>query len=210
MMNKYAPEVVIRRLPKYYTQLIELESEGVQRISSLQLSKRMGLNASQIRQDLNYFGGFGQQGYGYPVDNLKEKIAQILGLYENKKMVIIGAGNLGRAIAQYGNFVKSGFETVALFDTDSSMIGKKIDGISVFDVEELADFCDQNCVHIGIICTPKAAAQQVADTLDAAGVPGIWNFAPCDLQVNEAVIEDVRLSDSLFVLNYKTEHGIFD
>lgn len=210
MGNKYAPEVVIRRLPKYYTQMLELQNEGVERISSLQLSKRMGLNASQIRQDLNYFGGFGQQGYGYPVETLKDNISEILGLFEDKKMILIGAGHLGTALAQYLEFGEKGFHIVAIFDENSGIIGEKIGEISVLNVSELSAFCAGNRIDIGIICTPGKAAQEIADILDGAGVLGIWNFAPCDLQVGQAVVEDVRLSDSLFVLNYKTEHGIFD
>lgn len=210
MFNKYAPEVVIRRLPKYYSQLTELESENVERISSLQLSKRMGLNASQIRQDLNYFGEFGQQGYGYIVDDLKRNIAAILGLHRDKEMVVVGCGNIGTALARYKGFNDVGFKVVALFDASPQTIGTKIGEMVVRSADELQPYLEENPIDIGVICTPREVAQNIANVFDAAGTSGVWNFTNTDLLLENSVVEDVRLSDSLFVLNYNTEHGIFD
>lgn len=209
-MNRRVPEAVIRRLPRYYAKLGELETQGVIRISSMQLSQKIGFNASQIRQDLNYFGGFGQQGYGYMVDSLRENIGEILGLYIGKKMVVIGCGNIGAALAKYNNFVKYGFEIVRMFDKDSELEGKSINGIPIQDIDSLSDFLESNQIDIGIIAVPAGQAQKIADILVANNIKGIWNFAPVDIIAQDVVIEDVRLSDSLFALNYKILNEIYD
>ncbi|MCC5912286.1 MAG: redox-sensing transcriptional repressor Rex [Clostridiaceae bacterium] len=194
---------VIRRLPKYHRYLKELLDKEVYRISSKELSVMMGFTASQIRQDLNNFGGFGQQGYGYNVEELYGEIKKILGLNNTYGTVIIGAGNLGQAIANYANFQKYGFNLKALFDVNPKMVGIKISDIPVYDVDELQEFTAKNNIEIGVICTPKEFAQDIADKLVKSGVSSIWNFAPVDLDVPEDIImENVHLSDSLFILSY--------
>lgn len=210
MNSKRVPEAVIRRLPRYYTKLCELEKQGVIRISSMQLSQKMGLNASQIRQDLNYFGGFGQQGYGYIVENLRTNLAEILGLFQNRTMVIAGCGNIGSALANYGDFVKSGFTIIKMFDKDEKLIGKEIDGIKIENIDKLGDFLKSNKVDIGIVAVPEDVAQEVANVFIQNGVKGIWNFAPVDIAADDVVIEDVKLNDSLFALNYKMINEIYD
>lgn len=194
---------VIRRLPKYYRYLGELMEKDVKRISSQQLGQLIGFTASQIRQDLNNFGGFGQQGYGYNVEDLHNQLGKILGLDRVYKTVIIGAGNLGHAIANYRSFEEEGFKLQAIFDADPRVIGTEIRGIKVRDVKELEDFVKDNQIEIGIICTPKAVSQEIADKLVNSGVKGIWNFAPADLKVPEnIVVENVHLNESLFTLSY--------
>ncbi|AOY75738.1 redox-sensing transcriptional repressor Rex [Clostridium formicaceticum] len=201
--NKNISMAVIRRLPKYHRYLKELLDKEVYRISSKELSVMMGFTASQIRQDLNNFGGFGQQGYGYNVEELYREIQKILGLTITYRTVIIGSGNLGQAIANYTNFQKYGFKLLALFDTNPKLIGMKIRDVPVFDIDELQEFIEQKQVDIGIICTPKEFAQDIANKLVKTGVSAIWNFAPVDLKVPEhVIIENVHLSDSLFILSY--------
>lgn len=195
--------VVIRRLPKYYRYLSELEENGIKRISSKELSKLTGFTASQIRQDLNNFGGFGQQGYGYNVEDLKKELGEILGLNREYTGVIVGAGNMGQAIAKFRGFQNAGFRVQALFDMDEDIIGTEIEGIVVRSIDELEGFLDVNDIEIGVICTPKNGSQVIADKLVAGGVNGIWNFAPIDLKVPEnIVVEDVHLNESLFTLSY--------
>ena len=187
---------VIKRLPRYRRYLKELIKKGVEKISSKELSNLIGYTASQIRQDLNNFGGFGQQGYGYSVDGLYNEISTILGLDQEYKMVIVGAGNLGQAIAKYTRFYKSGFKICGIFDTE-------LNGIEISDYEGLVEFTEENQIDIGIICVSKYSAQEVADKLSFAGVRGIWNFAPIDLEVpNRIAVENVHLSDSLHSLAY--------
>lgn len=194
---------VIRRLPKYYRYLAELLEKDVTRISSSELSKLVGFTASQIRQDLNNFGGFGQQGYGYNVEELFTEVGKILGLDRKYKTIIVGAGNLGQAIANYKGFEDSGFELYALFDKKTELIGKEIRNIKVKDSETMTDYIKENNIEIGIITAPKEAAQHAADELVKAGVRGLWNFAPIDLIVPEDIIvEDVRLNESLYTLSY--------
>ncbi|ABR47036.1 CoA-binding domain protein [Alkaliphilus metalliredigens QYMF] len=194
---------VIRRLPKYHRYLKDLLDQETYRISSKELSKLIGFTASQIRQDLNCFGGFGQQGYGYNVEELYNEIGKILGLYQSYPTVIVGAGNLGQAIANYTNFDKFGFSTLALFDSNPKMIGMRIRDIAVHDVDQLEEFIKKNQVRIGVICTPKKVAQDVATKLSEAGVQGIWNFAPIDIKVpEEIIVENVHLSESLFTLSF--------
>ncbi|WFA08721.1 redox-sensing transcriptional repressor Rex [Tissierella sp. Yu-01] len=194
---------VIRRLPKYHRYLSDLQDKGINRISSQELSNLTGFTASQIRQDLNNFGGFGQQGYGYNVDDLHRELGKILGLDKNYTAVITGTGNLGQAIANYKGIEDAGFKVVSLFDRNPKMIGLKIRDIEVRDIDNLENFVEENNVDIGIITVPKEGAQPIADRLVKAGIKGIWNFAPCDLVVPEDVIvENVRLNESILILSY--------
>lgn len=195
--------VVIKRLPRYRRYLKELQRKGISKISSNEFSRLIGYTASQIRQDLNNFGGFGQQGYGYNVDSLYNEISAILGLDQEYKMVIVGVGNLGQAIANYTYYYKAGFVAHGLFDVNPRLIGIKINDIEVMDYENLVEYVEDNNIDIGIICTTKDNAQEVADKLCFAGVKGIWNFAPIDLEVPDHVaVENVHLSDSLHSLAY--------
>lgn len=195
--------VVIKRLPRYRRYLKELQRKGISKISSNEFSRLIGYTASQIRQDLNNFGGFGQQGYGYKVDSLYNEISAILGLDQEYKMVIVGVGNLGQAIANYTYYYKAGFVVHGLFDVNPRLIGIKINDIEVMDYENLVEYVEDNNIDIGIICTTKDNAQEVADKLCFAGVKGIWNFAPIDLEVPDHVaVENVHLSDSLHSLAY--------
>ncbi|SCY73774.1 redox-sensing transcriptional repressor Rex [Alkaliphilus peptidifermentans] len=194
---------VIRRLPKYHRYLKDLLDKEIYRISSRELSRMIGFTASQIRQDLNCFGGFGQQGYGYNVEELYNEISKILGLHKSYTTVIIGAGNLGQAIANYPSFMKYGFKLLGLFDVNPKLIGMKIRDIDIFDVDALEEYVIKNNVEIGIICTPKEVAQDIADKLTRANVSGIWNFAPIDIKVpGNVTVENVHLSESLFILSY--------
>ena len=203
-MDKYISQAVIRRMPRYYRYLGELLESGVERISSGDLSKLMKVTASQIRQDLNNFGGFGQQGYGYNVQYLYEEIGKILGLTQTHNIIIVGAGNLGLAIANYMKFDKLGFKLVALFDVNPELIGQKIRGVEIRPIEELDDFCKNNAVDIAALTLPKADADSVAHQVVKLGVKAIWNFAHVDLDVaaEGVVIENVHLSDSLMQLSY--------
>ena len=194
---------VIRRLPKYYRYINELIDRDVSRISSYELSKLTGFTASQIRQDLNNFGGFGQQGYGYNLEVLREELRKILGLEDEYKSIIIGAGNLGQAIANYRNFEVRGFKTVAIFEKNPKLIGLKIRDIEVLDIDDMEDFSKEHEVDIAIITTPKEQAQEVADRVVKSGIKAIWNFAPIDLRVDEDIIvETVDLNESLHTLSF--------
>ena len=194
---------VIRRLPKYYRYLGELLKKGRNRISSQELSNMTGFTASQIRQDLNNFGGFGQQGYGYNVKQLHKHLCKILGLDKTYNTVIAGAGNLGQAVANYKGFADAGFKVLSLFDKNPKLIGLKMRDLEIRDVDELESFIKENNVEIGVITTPKESAQDIANIYMKAGIKGIWNFAPADLNVNEdVVIENVHLNESLFTLSY--------
>ncbi|MDT8715499.1 redox-sensing transcriptional repressor Rex [Clostridium sp. 19966] len=193
---------VIKRLPKYYRYLNEMLKNDVDRISSKDLSEKIGFTASQIRQDLNCFGDFGQQGYGYNVRDLHAEINNILGLSREYKTIIIGAGNIGQAIANY-NFDKMGFKLYAIFDVNPKIIGMKIRDIAIQDIDNLEGFLKENEVEIGIICVPRINGQKVCDVLVNNGIKGIWNFAPVDLNAPEdVVIENVHLSESLMTLSY--------
>ena len=201
--NAKVSNAVIKRLPRYRRYLKELQKKGVDKISSSEFSALIGYTASQIRQDLNNFGGFGQQGYGYNVNSLCAEISAILGLDKDYKMVIVGAGNLGQAIANYTYYFKAGFVVCGIFEVNPRLIGLKINDIEVMDYEKLVDYVEENHVDMGIICTSKDSAQAVADRLSFAGVKGIWNFAPIDLEVPDRVaLENVHLSDSLHSLAY--------
>lgn len=197
-------QAVIRRLPRYYRYLGELLEHGVERISSNDLSRRMKVTASQIRQDLNNFGGFGQQGYGYNVKYLYTEIGKILGLEEDHRMIIIGAGNLGQALANYAAFEKRGFLLKGIFDVNPRLQGMTIRGVPVRMMDELGEFVKDNEVEIAALTIPKDKAIEVADLLVANGVRAIWNFAHTDLNLPEDVIvENVHLSESLMQLSYK-------
>lgn len=194
---------VIKRLPKYHRYLSELLKNDVDRISSKELGEKIGFTASQIRQDLNCFGDFGQQGYGYNVKELYSQISSILGLTREYKTVIIGAGNIGQAIANYTRFEKIGFTLEGIFDINPKLIGIKIRDIEIKDIDFLQEFLTANKIDIGIICVPNSNAQKVCDLLVNNGVKGIWNFAPIDLNVpEEVVVENVHLSDSLMTVSY--------
>lgn len=194
---------VIRRLPIYYRYLEDLLQRGVTRISSSELSEIVGFTASQIRQDLNNFGGFGQQGYGYNVAELYEEVKKILGLDKTYNTILIGAGNLANAITHYNDFTESGFNLMAMFDSNPEKLGKARNGIDVLPIDGVADFIKENNVEMAIFTLPREAAQSVANSIVGTGVKGIWNFAPIDLDVpEEIVVEDVRLSESLYTLSY--------
>lgn len=203
MKNTKISNAVIRRLPRYRRYLIELKKKGVEKISSKEFSNLIGYTASQIRQDLNNFGGFGQQGYGYSVDGLYEEISAILGLNQEYRMVIMGAGNLGQAIAKYTRFYKEGFKVCSVFEVKPELIGTTLDGIEILDYENIVEYVEDEKIDIGIICVNRDSAQEVADKLSFAGVKGIWNFAPIDIEVPKHVaLENVHLSDSLHSLAY--------
>ena len=203
MASKNISMAVIRRLPKYYRYLGDLLSKDIQRISSKELSDIIGFTASQIRQDLNNFGGFGQQGYGYNIEDLHNEIGKILGLNKSYNAVLVGAGNLGQAIANYTGFKNAGFEIKALFDANPKLIGLNIRGFEILDSDILEEYIKENNIDIGILCVPKNGAQKLADRLVGAGVKGIWNFAPVDLNVSkDVIVENVNLTESLFTLSY--------
>lgn len=204
MAKKEISQAVIQRLPRYYRYLGDLMDQGVERISSNELSKRMKLTASQIRQDLNNFGGFGQQGYGYNIKNLHDEIAKILNIDEEHNMIIIGAGHLGQALANYTNFRKRGFIIKAIFDKDPAVIGKHIGDTEVYPMERIDEIIKENDVKLAAVCIPKTPAVKVVEQLIADGVVGIWNFAHVDLEVpSNVVIENVHLSESLMRLSYR-------
>lgn len=203
MEGKEISQAVIRRLPRYYRYLGELMESGVERISSNELSERMKVTASQIRQDLNNFGGFGQQGYGYNVSYLYTEIAKILGIDKSHNMIIVGAGNLGQAIANYTNFEKRGFVVKGLFDINPRLQGITVRGIEVRGMEELEDFIQTNNIEIVALTIPKNKASEVAERVVACGVKAIWNFAHTDLNVPaDVIVENVHLSESLMRLSY--------
>ncbi len=205
--SKISP-AVIRRLPRYRRVLGELKRKGIERISSSELGNLTGYTASQIRQDFNNFGGFGQQGYGYNVSSLFDQLGLIIGLNRDYTMVIVGSGNLGQAIANYANYYKRGFIISAMFDVNPKLIGISINDIEVQDYENLDDYLRDNQVDIGIICTSKNSAQDVADKFTKGKVRGVWNFAPIDIEVGEGIIlENVHLSDSLNTLAYYLNHS---
>ncbi len=205
MGAKGISEAVIKRLPRYYRYLGELLEDGVERISSGELSKRMKVTASQIRQDLNNFGGFGQQGYGYNVNYLHTEIGKILGLDTVHNMIIIGAGHLGQALANYASFERTGFRTVALFDVNPALKGLTVRGIPILMTEELPEFIKKNKVEIATLTLPKLKAMEMAHLLVQCGIRAIWNFAHTDLNLllpEDVIVENVHLSESLMRLSY--------
>lgn len=204
MEEKEISQAVIRRMPRYYRYLGELLDDGVERISSNDLSKRMNVTASQIRQDLNNFGGFGQQGYGYNVKFLYEEIGKILGLDQRHNIIVVGAGNLGQALTNYAKFEKLGFMIIGLFDVNPALAGVTVRGIKIHMLDELESFCKENQVDIAALTMPKEKAPTVANRLVGLGVHAIWNFAHVDLEIEseDVVVENVHLSDSLMQLSY--------
>ena len=213
MDDKGISKAVIKRLPRYYRYLGDLMNNGVERISSSDLSKKMRVTASQIRRDLNNFGGFGQQGYGYNVRYLHTEISKILGLEEEHPMIIVGAGNLGQALANYVEFDKMGFRLVGIFDINPVLEGIGVRGIEIKMISDLPFFLKENNVEIATLTLPKNKAAEMAELLVNNGVKAIWNFAHLDLNVPEDVIvENVHLSESLMTLSYnlskyKQEHS---
>ncbi|MCT4544266.1 MAG: redox-sensing transcriptional repressor Rex [Vallitalea sp.] len=210
MEEKKISTAVIKRLPKYYRYLGDLLENDVIRISSKELSERMGVTASQIRQDLNNFGGFGQQGYGYNVEYLYNAIGKILGLENKYNAIIVGAGNLGQALANYTNFDKRGFEVKGLFDVNPRLIGITVRGIEIKDLDEMESFIKENDIDIAVLTLPKQKAPKIANDLVEYGIKGIWNFAPVDLQLSDknVIIENVHLLDSLMTLSYNIKEKI--
>ena len=202
--NKEISSAVIKRLPRYHRYLGDLMAQGVERISSQELSVRMNVTASQIRQDLNNFGGFGQQGYGYNVAYLYQEISKILGLDHENSMVIIGCGNFGQALANYQNFENRGFVTKAIFDVNPDKVGTQVRGIPVLHINDLAEFLHHNDIKIAVLTIPKEAAVEIAKVLVDCGIKAIWNFAHLDLDVpSDVVVENVHLSESLMQLSYR-------
>ncbi|MBQ8569414.1 MAG: redox-sensing transcriptional repressor Rex [Oscillospiraceae bacterium] len=195
---------VIRRLPRYYRFIGELIKEGTVRISSGDLSKKMSLTASQIRQDLNCFGGFGQQGYGYNLIELRQEIGKILGVDKGYKTILIGAGNLGKAIATHMNFSEYGCSLAAIFDSDKQKVGKTAAGITIRDIDDIDEFAEEHKPIIAILCIPKASAQEIADHLVGLGIKAFWNFSHYDLRLDysDIIVENVHLGDSIMLLSY--------
>lgn len=195
---------VIRRLPRYYRFLGELAVEGVQKISSRELSERMKLTASQIRQDLNCFGGFGQQGYGYNVAELRAEIGRILGVDKRRKAILIGAGNLGTALAVHINFENSGCKLIGIFDSNKSIVGNPLGNLTISDTDTLKAFCEENNPEIAVICIPKSATEEIVKSLISYGIKAFWNFSHYDINVkfNDIIVENVHLGDSLLTLSY--------
>ena len=196
---------VIKRLPRYHRYLGDLLRDGTLRISSAQLSRLMNVTASQIRQDLNCFGGFGQQGYGYNVKYLHGKISELLGVNEGYRAVIVGAGNLGSALAATHMFERRGVERVAMFDVNEKLIGTDICGTPVYSVDELGEFCKKEKIDIGILSVPKEAAYDVSKVMTDAGVRALWNFANMELKIDspDVIVENIHLGDSLMKLCYE-------
>ena len=202
--KKNVSMAVIKRMPKYYRYLGELVKNDVDRISSKELGEKIGFTASQIRQDLNNFGDFGQQGYGYNVKELHNQIGAILGVGKGYNAVLIGAGNIGQAIANYSRFTDIGLGITAIFDANPKLVGMRIRDVEIKDIDELKGYLEENHIDMGILCVPRINAQKVCDVLVNGGVRGIWNFAPIDLHVPETVkVENVHLSESLLTLIYQ-------
>lgn len=196
---------VIRRLPRYYRFLLELKNNGSMRVSSRELAEKMGSSASQIRQDLNCFGGFGQQGYGYDVPKLFDEISAILGLDHRYNAILLGVGNLGRAVVNHVAFESRGFRLVALFDKDPHVIGTNVKNLSVRDIVELGDYCRSNQVDAAFLCLPRESVEPLAKILYEGNVRYFWNFSHFDLtmQYSDVIVENVHLNDSLMTLCYR-------
>jgi len=206
-MAGHVSDAVIRRLPGYYRHLRELEAAGVTQISSQELGERMHLTPSQIRQDINCFGGFGRQGYGYRVSELKGHIGEILGLTQEHICIILGAGHIGCAVARYPSFSREGFRTIAMFDVAEEKVGRLMDGVPVHHMDALEEFISGHHVDIAVLALPKRAAQDALKRLYDAGVRAIWNFAPTDLtHPEDMLVVNVHLMDSLQQLSYRMAH----
>ena len=203
MEERQISKAVIKRLPRYYRYLGEILDSGMESISSGELSSRMKVTASQIRQDLNHFGGFGQQGYGYNVKYLHDEIGKILGIDQSHNMVVIGGGNMGQALSKYASFEKNGFKIKGIFDVNPDLIGKKIGNIQIYPTSDLREFVKREKIEIAVLTLPKSAASEMADILVSCGIKAIWNFAHTDLNVpKDVVVENVHLFDSLLRLSY--------
>lgn len=196
---------VIRRLPRYYRFLTELRKKGETRISSKELSQRMGFTASQIRQDFNCFGGFGQQGYGYNVPQLCQEIEKILGIQRRHPCILVGAGNLGKAIARHMPFEQLGFSLIGVFDNSPRVIGGKIIDHEVLDYAGIEDFYSQHHPAMAILCIPQEQVEPVSDTLYGLGIRSFWNFSHYDIAMKhpDAIVENVHMNDSMMILSYK-------
>lgn len=206
--QKKVSDAVIKRLPRYFRYLADLKDNNVLRISSKALSERMGFTASQIRQDLSCFGGFGQQGYGYNVESLYNELRKILGVDKSFGIIIIGAGNLGQAIANHGKFEKRGYFLKGIFDVSDDLIGSEINGTKIRAMDELPDFLKKNHVDIAVLTVPRLVTAKVADDVIEMGIKGLWNFSAMDLKVpDDVVVENVHLSDSIMVLGYKIKNN---
>ena len=201
---------VIRRLPRYYRFLSELNEQGTDRISSTKLAEIMNVTASQVRQDLNCFGGFGQQGYGYNIEQLHKKIGEILCFGEEKKTILVGAGNIGRALAAHMDFEGKGYRLIGVFDKKPSLIGQIVSGIPIRNVSDLDEFCRENAPTVAILCIPREQTHDVARQLVSLGIKGFWNFTHYDLSVEypDITVENVHLSDTLMTLSYNLAHNI--
>ena len=208
MGSKYVSSSVIKRLPRYYRFLGYLMEDGMVRISSRELAERMGLSASQIRQDLNNFGGFGQQGYGYNIESLYNEIGKILGVNMGFKTIMVGAGNLGHTIALQVDYQKRGFDLIGIFDKKESLSGQLINGIPVRPARDIEDFCKDNGVKVAILCVPWEAAREVTPVLVNSGVVGFWNFSHYNIVEDfpQVAVENVHLNDSLMTLCYEVLH----
>ncbi len=208
MRNSIISNSVIKRLPRYYRFLGELKMQGMTRISSRELSERMGLTASQIRQDLNCFGGFGQQGYGYNIEILQSEIGKILGLDRPKNTILIGMGNLGRAVTMHINFESKGFRLIGLFDSKESLVGQVVKNLPIRSTAMIDEFCRENLPEVAILCIPKKAAEELSDTLVSLGIKGFWNFSHYDLSLKhpDVRVENVHFGDSLMTLSYRLEN----
>lgn len=206
MKKQKVSSAVIRRLPRYYRHLTDLSQAGVVRISSSALGKSMNLTASQIRQDLSCFGEFGQQGYGYNVESLRDEVAEILGMSRSHTIVILGVGNLGRALIENFSFANGGFELTAAFDVAPELIGTQISGIQVYSITELDQYLQDHPTSVGVLTVPQSAAAAMSERLIRGGVKGIWNFTNSDLHVENSgsgvIVENVHFADSLLTLSY--------
>lgn len=201
---------VIRRLPRYYRFLGELEDQQISKISSRELSERMHLTASQIRQDLNCFGGFGQQGYGYNVSELRKEIGRILGVDKHRKTILIGAGNLGTALAVHINFEKSGCSLIGIFDSNKKIVGNPLGKLTITDIGDLEKFCRENKPEVAVLCIPKSVTKEIVDRLTELGVRSFWNFSHYDINVEHKniIVENVHLGDSLLTLSYGVNNNL--
>ena len=207
-MAGHVSEAVLRRLPRYYRYLKELETDNVMQISSQELAERMGLTASQIRQDINCSGGEGRQGFGYSVPKLRRHIGSVLGIQHKQNMIIIGAGNIGSAVALSDSFRESNFHTLAIFDVDPGKIGHKIGKLTVLDYNEIDAFIQDNPVRIAVLAIPFAVGQSVVDKLHSLGITAFWNFVPTDLSIPEgSTIVSVHLEEGLQILSYKIKEN---
>ena len=207
MKKRKISDAVIRRLPRYYRYLDDLHSKGIVRISSSLLGERMGITASQIRQDLSCFGEFGQQGYGYNVNTLLAEIKNILAITHPYNAIIVGAGNIGTALANFDGFEQEGFIIKALFDVKEELLGTEIDGKPVYHIDEMERYVQENNITIGVIAARRSVAQGIADRMVASGIKGIWNFAPMDVTATVPV-ENIHMTDSLICLMYKMHHNV--